>query len=92
MEWIQSILEWVKTVFEQTGYGPVALPLAFLLGLVSAVASACCALPVLGAIVGYSGTRKERTRRANLLAALFFMLGTIVALVILGSVAGTDFA
>ncbi len=88
MEWIQSILEWVKTVFEQTGYGPVALPLAFLLGLVSAVASACCALPVLGAIVGYSGTRKERTRRANLLAALFFMLGTIVALVILGSVAG----
>ena len=88
MELIQSITEWVKTVFEQVGFRPAALPLAFLLGLVSAVASACCALPVLGAIVGYSGTQKRSGRRSNLLTALFFMLGTIIALVILGSVAG----
>ena len=88
MEWIQSILEWVKALLEQTGYRPVALPLAFILGLVSAVASACCTLPVLGAIVGYSGTREDSNRRANVLAALFFMLGTTIAIVILGSVAG----
>ncbi len=88
MEWIQTITEWVKTVFEQTGFRPAALPLAFLLGLVSAVASACCTLPVLGAIVGYSGTQKRNGHRSNLLAALFFMLGTVVALVVLGSVAG----
>ena len=88
MEWIQSILEWVKTVFEQTGFRPLALPLAFILGLVSAVASACCTLPLLGAIVGYSGTREDSNRRANFLAALFFMMGTTIALVILGSVAG----
>ena len=88
MEWIQSILEWAKTVLEQTGFRPVALPLAFILGLVSAVASACCTLPVLGAIVGYSGTREDKDRRASFLAALFFMLGTTIALVILGSVAG----
>ncbi len=88
MEWIQSILEWSKTVLEQTGFRPVALPLAFILGLVSAVASACCTLPVLGAIVGYSGTREDKDRRASFLAALFFMLGTTIALVILGSVAG----
>jgi cytochrome c biogenesis protein CcdA len=66
----------------------VALPLAFVLGLVSAVASACCTLPLLGAIVGYSGTREDHDRRAKFLAALFFMLGTIIALVILGTVAG----
>ena len=88
MEWIQTITEWVKTVFEQTGFRPAALPLAFLLGLVSAVASACCTLPVLGAIVGYSGTQKRSGHLSNLFAALFFMLGTVAALVILGSVAG----
>jgi cytochrome c biogenesis protein CcdA len=88
MEWIQTITEWVRTVFEQTGFRPVVLPLAFLLGLVSAVASACCTLPVLGAIVGYSGTQKRSGHRSNLLAALFFMLGTVAAMVVLGSVAG----
>ncbi len=66
----------------------MALPLAFVLGFVSAVASACCTLPLLGAIVGYSGTREDSGRRAKFLAALFFMLGTTIALVILGSVAG----
>ena len=81
-------MEWAKTVLEQTRFQPVALPLAFILGLVSAVASACCTLPLLGAIVGYSGTRENSDRRSNFLAALFFMLGTSIALVILGSVAG----
>ena len=88
MEWIQGIMVWAKTVLEQVGFRPVALPLAFVLGLVSAVASACCTLPLLGAIVGYSGTREDRDRRAKFLAALFFMLGTTIALIILGTVAG----
>ncbi|MFH1718333.1 MAG: cytochrome c biogenesis protein CcdA [Planctomycetota bacterium] len=88
MEWIQSIMQWAKAVLEQVGFRPVALPLAFVLGLASAVASACCTLPLLGAIVGYSGTRDDGDRRAKFLAALFFMLGTTIALVILGTVAG----
>jgi len=88
MEWIQSIMEWARTVLEQTGYGPAALPFAFVLGLVSAIASACCTLPLLGAIAGYSSTRDDIDRRAKFLAALFFMLGTTIALVILGYVAG----
>jgi len=88
MEWIQGLIVWAKTVLEQVGFRPVALPLAFVLGLASAVASACCTLPLLGAIVGYSGTREDRDRRAKFLAALFFMLGTTIALIILGTVAG----
>jgi len=88
VEWIQSIMQWAKTVLEQTGFRPLALPLAFVLGLVSAVASACCTLPLLGAIVGYSGTRDDSDRRAKFFAALFFMLGTTIALVILGTIAG----
>lgn len=81
-------MDWAKTVLEQVGFRPVALPLAFVLGLASAVASACCTLPLLGAIVGYSGTREDGDRRAKFLAACFFMLGTTAALVILGAVAG----
>jgi cytochrome c biogenesis protein CcdA len=88
MGWIQSIMQWAKTVLEQVGFRPVALPLSFVLGLASAIASACCTLPLLGAIVGYSGTREDHDRRAKLLAALSFMLGTTIALVILGAVAG----
>lgn len=88
MEWIQEIMVWSKSVLEQVGFRPMALPLAFVLGLTSAIASACCTLPLLGAIVGYSGTREDRDRRAKSLAALFFMLGTTIALVILGVVAG----
>ena len=81
-------MDWAKTVLEQVGFRPVALPLAFVLGLASAVASACCTLPLLGAIVGYSGTRENSDRKASYLSALFFMLGTTAALVILGAVAG----
>ena len=88
MEWIQSIIQWARTVLEEVGFRPVALPLAFLLGLASAVASACCTLPLLGAIVGYSGTRQDRDRRTKFLDALYFMVGTTVALIILGTVAG----
>jgi cytochrome c biogenesis protein CcdA len=88
MEWIQSIMQWAGTVLDQTGIGPAALPFAFLLGLFSAIACACCTLPILGAIAGYSGMRADDNRRASLLAALFFMIGTIIATVILGGVAG----
>lgn len=88
MEWIQSVLEWTRNTFNSVGLSPVAFPLAFLLGLVSAVATACCTVPVFGVIVGYSGTRKQSDRRANLLGAFFFMLGSVVALLVLGGVAG----
>lgn len=87
MEWIQSAFEWTKTAFENVGRSPVAFPFAFLLGLVNAVALVWCMLPVFGVIVGYSGTRKQSDRRANLFSAFFFMLGSVVALLILGGVA-----
>jgi cytochrome c biogenesis protein CcdA len=88
MEWIAEWGEWIKVALEQAGTSLFALPLAFLLGLVSAIASACCTLPVFGAIVGYAGTRTEIDKRSNFLGACFFMIGTIIALLILGSVAG----
>ncbi|MCL5268997.1 MAG: hypothetical protein M1457_00215 [bacterium] len=88
MDWVISASEWAKAMLQQSGTSPLALPLAFLLGLASAAASACCTLPVFGAIVGYAGMREPADRRSNLLGACGFMIGTTIALLILGSVAG----
>ncbi|MBI4720075.1 MAG: hypothetical protein HY770_02375 [Chitinivibrionia bacterium] len=88
MEWIATISEWSKTLLEGGGGGMAAVLLAFLLGVVGAVTSACCALPVVGAVVGYAGTREASDSRASLLGAISFMLGSIIALLVLGGVAG----
>jgi len=68
--------------------GPAALPLALVLGLVSAVASACCTLPAMGMLVAYSGTREDADRRTAFTSAISFMIGTTLALIVLGFVAG----
>lgn len=83
------MLEW----FEQTLGSPatawVALPAAVLLGLIGAVTSASCSLPVLIAIAGYSGSDIGQTRKSDvLLRAIFFALGTMLALVLLGAATG----
>ena len=88
MDWIKSAAEWAKAILEHSGASPLALPVAFLLGLASTIASACCTLPVFGAIVGYAGMQESTDKRSNLLSACFFMIGTTIALLILGSVAG----
>ena len=80
--------EWINQTLESETLSATVLLAAFLLGLVSSVASACCSLPIFGAIVGYSGAGKRGSRRAVLLTAVFFMVGTIIALIVLGSVAG----
>lgn len=88
MEQIQSMGEWALAVFQKTGIGPAALPAAFLLGLLSSIACSCCTLPVLGAVAGYSGTLRKGDLNRTLFTALFFMLGAVIATVILGVVAG----
>lgn len=83
-----ELLKWVTDALQGASMGPAALPLAFLLGLVSAVASACCTLPAMGMLVAYSGTQQNVNRRASLVSALCFLIGTTLALIILGFVAG----
>ena len=78
----------ITTALQAASTGPLALPLAFTLGLASAVGSACCTLPAMGMLVAYSGTRENMSRRAAIGTAISFMLGTSVALVVLGFVAG----
>jgi cytochrome c biogenesis protein CcdA len=82
------MLKWATDALQAASMGPMALPLAFLLGLVSAVASACCTLPAMGMLVAYSGTRQDDNRHAAFASAVWFLIGTTLALVILGLVAG----
>ena len=83
-----ELLKWVTDTLQAASMGPAALPLAFLLGLVSAVASACCTVPAMGMLVAYSGTRQDLNRRGALVSAVWFLVGTTLALMILGVVAG----
>ncbi len=87
MEWFRAMLTGVTAAFDQAGASFAAIPLALALGLLSAVVSACCTLPVLGIIVGYAGARKDNSLRARLLSAGSFFLGAVLSLVILGAVA-----
>ena len=50
--------------------------------------SACCTLPAMGMLVAYSGTQQNLNRRASVIAAVWFLIGTTLALTILGFVAG----
>ena len=82
------MMQWVTETLQSASMGPVALPLALLLGLVSALASACCTLPAMGMLVAYSGTREDANRKTAFVSAISFMIGTTLALIILGVVAG----
>ncbi|MFH1220273.1 MAG: hypothetical protein V1694_07440 [Candidatus Eisenbacteria bacterium] len=55
--------EWINRALEAPGIGITVVAALVLLGMLSAVASTCCSLPVVGAITGYVGTG-ETTRRA----------------------------
>ena len=80
---MHAMLTAIKSMFENAGYGPVALGFSFVLGILSAIASACCTLPLLGAVAGASIIRKEDGRTA-LHSALLFMTGAVFALLAIG--------
>ncbi len=82
------MLETITQALQEGSSGMIALPLAFALGVLSAVASACCTLAGVGMLTAYSGTRERTDRHATFAAAAWFLLGTTLALVILGFVAG----
>ncbi len=82
------MLKEITDALQAASMGPASLPLAFLLGLVSAVASSCCTLPAMGVLVAYSGTRESTNRRTAFTSAVWFLIGTTLALIVLGLVAG----
>jgi len=82
------MLKYVTDALQQVASQPLGLVFALVLGVVSAATSACCTLPALGILVGYSGAQANDNRKAAVKKALLFTLGTIVSLMIIGGVAG----
>jgi len=80
------VQEWIRQTLESPAFGFAVLPAALLLGLLSSFASALCSLPLFGAVLGYSASREEAERKSALFSALFFIVGTIFSLVLIGVV------
>jgi cytochrome c biogenesis protein CcdA len=80
---MQELLANIKILFDGVGHGPVSIAVAFLLGLFSAVASACCTLPLIGVLAGFTIARKE-DRAAVWRNGLLFMTGVIITILIIG--------
>ena len=82
------MLESITNTLQQVASEPLGLVFALILGTVSAATSACCTLPALGILVGYSGAQANDSRKTAVKAAVLFTLGTILSLMIIGAVAG----
>ena len=82
------MLEYCITTLQHAASQPAGLLFALILGVVSAATSACCTLPALGILIGYSGAREEKSRRAAVRSAVFFTGGTILSLMMIGGLAG----
>ena len=82
------MLDSVTNALQQASSQPLGLLLAIALGALSAATSACCTLPALGVLIGYTGAQENVGRSLAFKKALFFSFGTIVALIIIGGVAG----
>lgn len=82
------MLEYCITTLQNAASQPIGLIFALLLGTVSAATSACCTLPALSILIGYSGARKDQNRREAIGTVMFFTAGTIISLMIIGGIAG----
>lgn len=82
------MLEYITNTLQQVASEPLGLVVALVLGTASAATSACCTLPALGVLVGYSGAQANDNRKSAFKTALLFTLGTIVSLMIIGGIAG----
>lgn len=82
------MLEYITNALQQVASQPIGLVFALILGTLSAATSACCTIPALGLLVGYSGTQVNANRKTAVKSALLFTLGTIISLMIIGGIAG----
>lgn len=80
--------EWISRIISSPELNIMILPALFLLGVISAVGSFGCSIPMIGLIAGYAGTRENTKKRDGLLIALSFMFGTIISLTLIGYIIG----
>lgn len=81
------MIQFITARLQEVAFQPIGFIFALMLGCISAILSACCTIPSLGMIVGYSGARKTDNRKDLYLTTLFFMFGTVIAFMIMGIIA-----
>ena len=80
--------EWLNLMLSADQTGIIALAAVFLLGVVS-VFTCACNFAVIGTVAGYTGTLGATGKtKTVVVCSLFFLLGTVVAMSILGCVIG----
>jgi cytochrome c biogenesis protein CcdA len=79
---------WIQQVLSSGQWSLAVLPAVFLMGALGSVSS-CCTLPVVGAVAGYAVSLGPQNRRREIITVgVFFMIGTILSLAILGALTG----
>lgn len=82
------MLQNITEMLQNNSSNLIAPLLALTLGLLSALASSCCTLPVIGMLAAYSGTQESKTKKDSIISSVCFLFGTIIALIIFGLIAG----
>ncbi len=82
------MIEYYVASLRHAASEPIGLLFALVLGIVSAVTSACCTLPALGILIGYSAAREEKSRRTAVMSAAYFTGGILLSLMVIGGLAG----
>ena len=82
-----DVNEWLSQALESTELGIALLPAVFVLGVISAVGSGCNLAMIL-AVAGYAGASESGSRKNLLIISACFMIGTVIALSLLGALVG----
>lgn len=82
------VLKYIVTTLQEVSNQPMGLLFSFLLGISSSVTSVCCTLPAIGILIGYSGTQSMENRGTAVKRTVFFTIGMILSLMLIGGVAG----
>ena len=81
-------MQWIEQVLKSPGFSFAAFPAALLMGFLTAVTS-CCNIAIIASIVGFAGSRPEAFRRRDAVStSLFFMVGSIISLSVMGLLVG----
>jgi len=81
------LTEWINQVLQAQALNFTFFLALLLLGFLTALIS-CCNIGVIGALTGYVGGSENNKRRDSIITAIGFMVGTILALVVIGGVIG----
>jgi cytochrome c biogenesis protein CcdA len=80
--------EWINSILSSDQTGIIALAAVFLLGVIS-VFTCACNFAIIGTVAGYTGTLGATGKtKTVIVSSLFFLIGTVVAMSILGFVIG----